>query len=251
VKHLYLKISPFGKMYLGMTKRNPYTYKGSGIDWLLHLKQNNIDSSTVKTTVIYSSENESEFEKVCVNMSDFLNVVCDDRFSNRILESGKMSIAMTEDIRQKKKIATTNLWKNDEYRNNMSGENHPLYGKKRPDTSLMNKKRFENKDERIKLSNLSKERWKDESYRLKMSKLSSGDNNVSKRPEVAKKISETKKRKFKNGEFIPKTKKCISPNGKIYSSVIEAHRLEGIDVQLNSFSRWCRKGTNGWKYHIE
>lgn len=231
MKYLYLKTSPLGKMYLGMTKRNPYKYIGSGIDWVNHIKENNISRDSIHTEIIFCSDNEDDFSRVCIEKSTELNVVDSDLFLNRIIESGKMSVTSNEKLKKRKSAATKKMWLDENYRKNMSGENHPMYGRNRPDTSMMNIKRFENQEERIKVSNRSKELWKDKSYREKMSSLSLGDNNVSKRPEVAKKISETKKRKqLEPGYVGPKSKKCISPSGNIYNSTIEAHRIEGLDV---------------------
>lgn len=249
MKYLYLKSSPLGKMYLGMTKRDPYKYIGSGIDWIAHIKENNISRNSIHTEIIFCSDDEDEFSRFCIEKSNQLKVVDSDLFLNRIIESGKMSIIYNDKIKEKKSAASKKMWLDENYRQSMSGENHPMYGRSRPDTSIMNIRRFENQEERIKVSNRSKELWKDESHRKKMSAISLGDNNVSKRPEVARKISETKKRNHSRPGYVsPKSKKCISPSGKIYNSTIEAHRTEGLGVHHGSISRWCRKGTNGWKY---
>ena len=53
---LYKKVDKLsGLHYLGMTSKDPYKYKGSGLDWRKHLKNNITD---VETTVVYQTSSK-------------------------------------------------------------------------------------------------------------------------------------------------------------------------------------------------
>jgi len=250
IKHLYIKETKCGLRYLGITKRNPYKYKGSGKYWVKYLKSNNINSGDIYTNVIFSGEDNEYFYELCEFVSDELDIVNSRSFANLIIESGRSLVVSTPEISEAKRVKMKNRWKDKNYRSSMTGKNHPMYGVERLDTKERNIERFKNKEEREKISESSKRLWSDKKHREKMSNLFSGDNNPAKRKDVAKKISETKKRKFKSGELISsRIKTCMSPSGKIYKSVKEA----SIDTCLPYYNvqRYCLKQTNGWKYVTE
>lgn len=250
IKHLYIKETKCGLKYLGITKRNPYKYKGSGKYWLSYLRSNNIKSKDIHTRVIYSGEDNDYFHELAEFVSEELDVVNSNYFANLIIETGKCLIVATPEMIESKRERMKSLWMDGSYRDSMTGENHPMYGVKRPDTKKRNLERFKNKNERLKISERSKKRWQDPAYRDMMSSLVSGEKNPSKRKEVAKKISETKKRKFKSGELKhPGIKSCISPDGTVYSSIKEASEATGIPRY--SISRYCRSEKNDWKYKTE
>lgn len=231
-----------------MTTRDPYSYIGSGKDWVSHIRSNKIKRKDITTIIMFSSEDENIFSKKCLIISDFLNIVNDDRFLNKIVESGKALIVHTEEMKEIKRAHMLERWKDESYVARRTGSNHSLYGAKREDTSLMNINRFKNKSERDKVSDRFKLMWLDENYRNKMSLLLSGDNNPAKRLDVAKKISETKKAKFASGEILPINASIyISPNGVRYPSSAEACKAEGLNISPKSLARWCRLGKNGWK----
>lgn len=231
-----------------MTTRDPYLYIGSGKDWVSHIKSDKIKRKDITTIVMFSSEDENEFSKKCLIISDFLNIVNDDRFLNKIVESGKALIIHTEEMKEAKRLHMLEKWKDESYRSSRTGFNHSMYGTKREDTSLMNINRFKNKSEREKASNNMKLMWLDEDYKNKISLLMSGENNPSKQPEVSKKISETKKAKFANGELLPINASIyISPDGVRYSGSAEACRAEGLNISPKSLARWCRLDKYGWK----
>jgi hypothetical protein len=48
IYYLYIKThNKTGLKYLGQTsKQNPFTYMGSGVDWVAHLNENGIDVTT-------------------------------------------------------------------------------------------------------------------------------------------------------------------------------------------------------------
>ena len=61
---LYLKESPLGLKYLGITSRkNPYTYKGSGSYWKKHLKCHSFSSNDLKTTILYQTYCKEELKQ--------------------------------------------------------------------------------------------------------------------------------------------------------------------------------------------
>jgi hypothetical protein len=90
--YLYIKTHNItGLKYLGKTKRNPYKYKGSGIDWIEHLKRH---GKNVTTEVIHECKDNAELNilgryystlyNVTGAMDDFGNKI----WANRIPETG-------------------------------------------------------------------------------------------------------------------------------------------------------------------
>ena len=66
--YLYVKThTKTGLKYLGKTKRNPYTYSGSGIDWKQHLKEHG--SEGVETRVLIECQTN---EQINVDSLEFL-----------------------------------------------------------------------------------------------------------------------------------------------------------------------------------
>jgi hypothetical protein len=83
---LYLKThNVTGLKYLGTTKKeNPYTYKGSGEDWLPHLKEHGYD---VTTEILFETTNKDELKTKGLYYSELWDIVESEEFANRIPES--------------------------------------------------------------------------------------------------------------------------------------------------------------------
>ena len=83
---LYLKTHNItGKKYLGQTTRDPYTYKGSGVQWNRHLDKHGND---VTTHVLFESSNPKLFQKTALEYSKKFNVAKSNEFLNLIDEDG-------------------------------------------------------------------------------------------------------------------------------------------------------------------
>lgn len=86
--YLYLKQSPLGLKYLGITTRDPYKYLGSGKYWRRHLKAHNFSASDIKTEIIFSSVIEEELNNVALKYSEEFKIVESKEFANLMPESG-------------------------------------------------------------------------------------------------------------------------------------------------------------------
>jgi len=85
---LYLKThNVTGMKYLGQTTRNPYKYKGSGVYWRRHIE---MYGNNVTTEILYQSDNQDNFEKVCIDYSAKFDVVNNKMFANLIEEHGNL-----------------------------------------------------------------------------------------------------------------------------------------------------------------
>lgn len=86
--YLYLKQSPIGLKYLGITTRDPYKYLGSGKYWRRHLKAHKFSASDIKTEIVFSSTIEEEVNNVALEYSEKFNIVESENFANLMPESG-------------------------------------------------------------------------------------------------------------------------------------------------------------------
>ena len=83
---LYLKThNVTGMKYLGQTTRNPYKYEGSGVYWRRHIEMH---GNNVTTEILYQSDNQDNFKKVCIDYSAKFDVVNNKMFANLIEEHG-------------------------------------------------------------------------------------------------------------------------------------------------------------------
>ena len=73
--------------YLGQTTRNPYKYKGSGVYWRRHIE---MYGNNVTTEILYQSDNQDNFKKVCIDYSAKFDVVNNKMFANLIEEHGNL-----------------------------------------------------------------------------------------------------------------------------------------------------------------
>jgi hypothetical protein len=84
--YLYIKIhNQTNLKYLGKTKQNPHTYKGSGKRWKNHLRKHGND---VSTYVIKEFSSNEELKVYSEQLSKQLNVVESNEWANLMLESG-------------------------------------------------------------------------------------------------------------------------------------------------------------------
>ena len=144
--YLYVKIHNVTKMkYLGITKKNPLVYKGSGKLWKKHLKEFGND---IETHIIFESENKKELCNFARNFSKINNIVESEEWFNLIPETGggtgKRVYNISEETKKrmsesaKKRIdlyGESNPAKRKEVREKISqnlkkycGENHFMYG---------------------------------------------------------------------------------------------------------------------------
>lgn len=85
--NLYIKThDKTGLKYLGQTKRDPFTYKGSGIYWSRHLKVHGKDHST---EIISRCETKAELEVCGLFFSKLFNVVKSKAWANLEEENGR------------------------------------------------------------------------------------------------------------------------------------------------------------------
>ncbi len=90
--YLYVKESPKGLKYLGITsKENPYYYKGSGKYWTSHLRKHNIKTKNIKTTILLQTSDRSIISFWGMYYSKIYNVVESEEWANLIPESGELS----------------------------------------------------------------------------------------------------------------------------------------------------------------
>lgn len=88
---LYIKRhNKTGLLYFGKTTNvnSPHLYKGSGVEWLHHLKSNGNDVSTIWVSEIYTLEKIDDLREFSCFFSEFFDIVGDSRFANKIIEDG-------------------------------------------------------------------------------------------------------------------------------------------------------------------
>jgi hypothetical protein len=80
---LYVKTHVItGLKYLGQTTQNPLTYKGSGVDWVKHIKKYGYH---VSTEILLETDNKKNVEIYGRYYSQLWNVVCgQDDYGNKI-----------------------------------------------------------------------------------------------------------------------------------------------------------------------
>jgi len=84
--YLYLKThNVSGLKYLGITRRNPSTYRGSGVRWNAHLKKHGDD---VSTKVLLETDCKELLAERGLELSIEWNIVESNEFANLVYESG-------------------------------------------------------------------------------------------------------------------------------------------------------------------
>ena len=124
IYYLYVKTHrKTGLKYLGQTRQNPFTYPGSGADWVAHLETygNDVSTEILLQTESQHQRNEagryySEFFRILTAVDNFGNRI----WANRIIESGggaggKLGVKRKYSTVQKLKQANR-------------GKNNPMFG---------------------------------------------------------------------------------------------------------------------------
>ena len=84
--YLYKKTHRITKLqYLGKTKNDPYTYRGSGKYWKLHLDKHGDD---VETEILKECQSNEEIKQWGIYYSELWNVVDSDEWANLKPEAG-------------------------------------------------------------------------------------------------------------------------------------------------------------------
>lgn len=85
--YLYIKAhNATGMKYLGITKRDPFKYKGSGKYWQRHLKKHGYD---VSTSILLVTEDKQEIRDTGLFFSNLFNVVDSEEWANLVPEEGE------------------------------------------------------------------------------------------------------------------------------------------------------------------
>ncbi len=118
--YLYIKESPLGLKYLGVTIQNPYKYYGSGLYWRKHLSFHKFGLKDIKTTILLETEDKDEIKFWGMYYSKIYNVVEDKNWANLIPESGELSIVFTDEVRKKMSKSLKGKPKSEEHKKKMS-----------------------------------------------------------------------------------------------------------------------------------
>lgn len=107
--YLYVKESPLGLKYLGITTYNPYLYMGSGKYWKRHIKSHKFSPKDIKTTIVAQNTNRDELRTIALYYSDLWSIVKSKEWANLVKESvdgsvGLMHSEKSKDIISKKAL---------------------------------------------------------------------------------------------------------------------------------------------------
>lgn len=86
--YLYVKESPLGLKYLGITIKNPIKYIGSGKHWRLHIKKHNLACKDINTKIIFQTTSLLEISNKGIYYSELWDVVNSEEWANLIPETG-------------------------------------------------------------------------------------------------------------------------------------------------------------------
>jgi hypothetical protein len=89
--YLYLKESPLGLKYLGVTTNDPYKYMGSGQYWKKHLKKHNFKAEDIATDILLQTNDKAIVKFFGLYYSKIYNIVESEEWANLIPESGEFS----------------------------------------------------------------------------------------------------------------------------------------------------------------
>jgi len=124
IYYLYIKThNKTGLKYLGKTKQsNPHAYRGSGKDWVAHLKEHGND---VTTTILKECKSNEEVRTWGIYYSDLWNVVKSDEWANNIPETGggfglKPGTVRSEEAKKNIAKGLTGIVRSDETRRKIS-----------------------------------------------------------------------------------------------------------------------------------
>lgn len=150
--YLYVKTHNKTRLkYLGKTKKDPYTYLGSGVDWKSHLKEHGAEHTT---EILKECNTNSELSYWGRYYSKLWNVAKSAEWANRIPETGGGANHPPErkELFRQQQLGRKRSPRTLEHRNNLSKSSK---GKSKPRTqehqqSLVNaiKQNWSNNDER-------------------------------------------------------------------------------------------------------
>jgi hypothetical protein len=102
--YLYIKThNQTGLKYLGKTERDPIKYKGSGVQWLDHIKEHGYD---VDTEILGSYETKQELETCSLFYSKIFDAVKSHEWANLIHEDGTGGkYGYTPEVREKMRLS--------------------------------------------------------------------------------------------------------------------------------------------------
>ena len=182
--YLYVKTHlKTGLKYLGYTKKNPYTYRGSGHYWLLHIEKHGYD---VWTNIIFQTEIKTQIKEEGLYYSKLWNIVESEEWANLIEENGSGNATKgkrawitngTQDIFAIREDKLPNGWR--------YGRSKCVFNDSEKQKEFANRCSSETK------SRIAKQCWEDGKYADRKNYDISGDNNPAKRPGVREKISQT------------------------------------------------------------
>lgn len=136
IYYLYVKTHRITKLkYLGQTQKDPIKYKGSGLDWLKHIKQHgyHVDTEIILTTSDKKERNYwgryySKLWNIVFGQDDYGNKI----WANRIPETGSSGLeGCKQSIDHIAKRVAKNKGKRrtEEFRKNRTGNKNPFYKK--------------------------------------------------------------------------------------------------------------------------
>ena len=145
--YLYIKThNNTGLKYLGKTSRkDPYSYKGSGIIWSRHLKKYGND---VSTEILLLTESKEELKQTGIFFSNLWNIVKSDEWANLTVEEGqggntwdKRGRYVSEETRIKQSLSRKGIPKSEITKERMKKPKTPEH-KAKMGEKLKNRKRL-------------------------------------------------------------------------------------------------------------
>lgn len=189
IYYLYVKTHlDTGLKYLGYTKHNPYSYKGSGHYWLLHIQKH---GNNVWTNVIFQTEIKEEIKQMGIYYSELWNIVESNDWANLIQETGNGTANKGE-----------RTWITDGHNDAFVLRKNELpegwkYGRSK---CVFNDKDKQKEFAKMATSEIkskaAKKCWEDGKYDNRIVDWSRGENNPAKRPEVREKIRQAQLKRY-------------------------------------------------------
>ncbi len=231
--YLYLKESPLGLKYLGKTIQNPYKYKGSGKYWVRHLKFHKISTKSIKTKILYTSNNIEDIREKGLYFSELYNIVNSNEFANLVNESGEGSFGWLHTNETKEKISKAGIGRkiSKEGREKISNSRKGkcLSEETKEKIRLKNKNYKHTEEAKLKISKALKGRKMSEEFCKKMSIIHKG-----------KKISETERLRL----ISINTGRIHSEESKLKRSIKLKGRKPSKEQLQKQKDKICRKIIN-------
>ena len=244
---LYHKISPIGLNYLGITHKDPFKYRGSGIYWKKHLKAHNFKLDDIETIILFETNDYKELCEMGKYYSELYDVVNSKDWANLIPETGDNSVlGMKHSEETRKKLS-------DSHKGRFLGEENPMFGKlvsqetrekiSKANTGQKRSEETKNKIREKLMGNKNTLGYKHSEDSLKkMSESNKGKHNIPKSEEEKKLMSERNKgRKNSNYNPTPIIQYDINNNlVKEWTDMISILESGFTKRQTQEISRACR-----------